>query len=87
MTVRVVVTPQIGRYLDCPPADVEAADLGGALDAVFARTPKLKGYVLDDRGQVRRHVRIFVDGATENDLGRSLADGSEIYIMQSLTGG
>ena len=87
MAVRVVVTRQIGRYLDCPPAEVEAGDLRGALEAVFARTPKLRGYVLDDRGRVRRHVRVFVDGATESDLGRSLSDGAEVYIMQSLTGG
>lgn len=87
MAVRIVVTPQIGRYLDCPPAEVEAATLGAAIDAVCERTPRLKGYVLDDRGRLRRHLRVFVDGAAEADLERPLADGCEIYIMQSLTGG
>ena len=87
MPVRIVVTPQIGRYLDCPPAEVEAGDVRQALEAMFVRTPRLKGYLLDDRGRLRRHVRLFVDGAAESDLARPLADGSELYVMQSLTGG
>ncbi len=87
MSVRVVVTPQIGRFLDCPPADVEADDVRGALDAVFVRTPRLKSYLLDDRGRLRRHVRLFIDGKAEADLDRSLPAGAEIYVMQSLTGG
>lgn len=87
MAVRIVVTPQIERFVPCPPAEVAAVDLRGALDALFVRTPRLKGYLLDDRGALRRHVRVFVDGATENDLARRLDDGAEIYIMQSLTGG
>jgi len=81
MTVRVVVTPQIGRFFDCPPADVEGQTLGEALEGLFARTPRLRGYVLDDRGQVRRHVRIFVDGHTAVDLAWALEPGSEIYMM------
>jgi len=87
VAIRIVVTPQIERFVACPPAEVAARDLRGALDALFARTPRLKGYLLDDRGALRRHVRLFVDGATESDLDRSLDDGAEIYIMQSLTGG
>ena len=87
MSVRVVVTPQIERFLDCPPATVEAGTVRGALAAVFARTPRLEGYILDDRGRLRRHVRLFVDGAAEADLDRSLPQDAEIYVMQSLTGG
>lgn len=87
MAVRIVVTPQIERFVACPPAEVEADDLGAALEGLFARTPKLRSYLLDDRGVLRRHVRVFVDGATETDLARRLDDGAEIYIMQSLTGG
>ena len=87
MSIRIVVTPQIERFVACPPAEVEAGDLRGALDALFERTPRLRSYLLDDRGALRRHVRVFVDGTTENDLARRLDDGAEIYIMQSLTGG
>lgn len=87
MTVRVVVTPQIGRFLDCPPADVEARDVRGALEAVFDRTPRLRTYLIDDAGRLRRHVRLFVDGDGSAGLDRPVADGAEIYVMQSLTGG
>jgi len=87
MPVRVVVTRQIERYVACPPAEVEAADVRGALDQVFRRTPKLKSYVVDERGRLRKHVRVFVNGTAAEGLDHALGPDDEIYVMQSLTGG
>jgi len=87
MPVRVVVTRQIERYVACPPAEVEATDVRGALEAVFLRTPKLKSYVVDEHGRLRKHVRVFVNGEAVAGLDHALAPDDEIYIMQSLTGG
>jgi len=87
MPVRVVVTRQIERYLACPPAEVAAADVRGALEEIFARTPKLRSYVLDERGRLRRHVRLFVNGEAAGGLDQALGPDDEVYIMQSLTGG
>ena len=36
--------------------------VGAALGAVFAELPHVRGYVLDERGQLRKHVCIFADG-------------------------
>lgn len=61
-----------------------------ALAEVFARYPNLRGYVLDEHGVVRHHVALFVDGAaiaSKNDLGQSLDPGSEIHVLQALSGG
>ena len=52
--------------------------------------PGLTSYVLDERGSLRRHVNIFIDGKMINDrtrLGDSISANSEIYIMQALSGG
>ena len=87
MTVRVVVTRQIERFLDCPPAEVAADDVRGALEALFERTPRLRSYVLDERGRLRRHVRLFVNGNAAEGLDQALGADDEVYIMQSLTGG
>jgi len=87
MPIRVVVTRQIERYVACPPAEVEAGDLRGALEEVFACTPKLRSYVVDERGRLRKHVRLFVNGAAADGLDQRLSSGDEVYVMQSLTGG
>jgi molybdopterin synthase sulfur carrier subunit len=52
--------------------------------------PGLQSYVLDERGSLRRHVNIFIDGKMINDrtkLSDSFSSNSEIYIMQALSGG
>lgn len=72
------------------PIQVEAATLGDALDAYFAASPKVRSYILDDQGRLRRHVAVFIDGELLTDkrnLGRSVAPTSEIYVMQALSGG
>lgn len=57
---------------------------------IDTRYPGLSGYVLDEHGSLRRHVNIFIDGKMINDrktLSDPFAVGSEIYIMQALSGG
>ena len=49
-------TPQLRRFTDTPEIDAPAATLRDALEAAFAANPRLRGYVLDDQGQVRPNV-------------------------------
>jgi molybdopterin converting factor small subunit len=66
------------------------ATLIEVLDAVAADYPKLKPYLLDDQGRLRKHVAIFVDGELKRGqaaLAHSLTPASEIYVMQALSGG
>jgi len=60
------------------------------LDVVFERIPRLRGYVVDETGCLRKHMTIFVDGELVSDR-RRLSDpvdsNSEIYVMQALSGG
>ena len=87
---QVAFTPNLKRHLACPPSEVAGATVREALDAVFADNPRLRGYVLDEHGALRKHMAIFVDGAPLLDR-RGLGDGvgpeSEIFVMQALSGG
>ena len=61
-----------------------------ALAVVFADTPAVRDYVLDEQGHVRRHVVIFVDGqriADREHLSDAVAPRSEICVFQALSGG
>jgi len=60
------------------------------LDRVFADHPRLRGYVVDERGVLRKHMSVFVDGAQIADretLSDPVGPASELYVMQALSGG
>jgi hypothetical protein len=70
--------------------EVAGANVGEVLANVFAMHPNLRGYVVDERGTVRHHVAVFVDGdaiADKRDLSQAVGERAEIYVMQALSGG
>ena len=87
---RVTFTPHLQRFLDAPPSDVAGATVAEALAHVFADNPRLRHYVVDERGAVRQHVSVFVGDQPVRDRA-SLSDvvepESEIYVLQALSGG
>jgi sulfur-carrier protein len=87
---RVRFTPQLRRFTDTPDVQVAAATLREALDAAYAHNPRLRGYVVDDQGHVRPNVAIFIDGRRCSDAQRQsdpLMPGSDVWVMQALSGG
>jgi molybdopterin converting factor small subunit len=83
---RIVFTSNLRRHLEAPPASVSGPTVGDALDVVFADNPRLRGYVLDEQGRLRRHVTVFVDG-NHADLATAVKPESEVYVLQALSGG
>jgi len=72
------------------PVQAGGGTVGAALDAVFAERPLVRSYVLDDRGRLRKHVCVFVDGARlKNDkaLAQNIGPQSTLHVMQALSGG
>lgn len=87
---RVAFTPNLERHLSCPTTEVEAGSVRHALKEVFAKNPRLRGYLLDDQGVLRKHVVAFVDGhqlSSNDGLETAIGPDSELYIMQALSGG
>jgi hypothetical protein len=87
---QLIFTQQLGRFLTVPQVDTGADDLRSALDATFAEHPRLRGYVLDEQGQLRENVVIFIDGQRTRErkiLDDALAPDSKVYILQALSGG
>ena len=78
------------RHVDCPTVDVEGTTVREVLDRVFAANPRLRGYIVDERGVLRKHMSVFVDGtqlADREKLSDPVTASSEIYVMQALSGG
>jgi len=60
------------------------------LDAACAQIPKLRGYVLEDDGSLRKHMNIFLNGqqiADRKHLSDAVGEDDELYVMQALSGG
>jgi sulfur-carrier protein len=86
----VAFTPNLQRHVEAPSRDVAGATVREVLDRVFADNPRLRGYVLDDQGALRRHMMVFVDGqqiADRTGLSDRVREASEVYVMQALSGG
>lgn len=83
-------TANLQRHVSCPTLRVEGRTVAEALELVFEQNPRLRSYVVDEQGAVRRHMNVFVDGARVRDrsgLSDAVAPESEIYVMQALSGG
>jgi hypothetical protein len=87
---RVAFTRNLERHVPCPAVEAAGSTLREVLDRVFAENPRLRGYVLDEQGGLRKHMVIFIDGQQVLDRSRLsdvVAPASEIYVMQALSGG
>jgi hypothetical protein len=87
---RVRFTQNLQRHVECPPTDAPGHTVRAVLDAVFAANPRVRGYVLDEQGEVRRHMIVFVDGRAIKDrkeLSDAVPENGEVFVMQALSGG
>lgn len=83
-------TINLTRQTACPEADIPATTIAQLFDQYFLQWPEARSYVLDDQGEVRKHVRIIVDGLNIRDrqkLSDKLEPNSEVFVFQALSGG
>jgi molybdopterin converting factor small subunit len=67
-----------------------AATLGDALALLWRECPAMRDRVLTERGVVRPHVNIFVDGENSRHaggLGMPVGGEAEIMIVPAVSGG
>jgi molybdopterin synthase sulfur carrier subunit len=60
------------------------------IETVAQEFPGLRDRVLNEQGELRRHVNIFIDGENARFLGglsAPVSDTSEMWIHPSLSGG
>lgn len=89
--VRVNFTQALKRfYPELEPFDVDCDNVCELVQVMDERYPGIKNYIVDEQGQLRKHVNIFVQQKLINDrvkLQDQLAPNDEVYIMQALSGG
>ena len=70
--------------------DGNAESVSEALGLLWASCPGVRDRVITERGDVRPHVNIFVDGESIRDLDglrTPVRNGAEIVILPAVSGG
>ena len=70
--------------------EVAPGAVGEVLRAVDRLAPGFTDYVLDERGALRRHVALSIDGRIVVDratLRDQVSETSVVHVFQALTGG
>jgi molybdopterin converting factor small subunit len=57
-----------------------------ALRALEVTYPQIAGWILDERGVLRRHLNVFVDGQPATGE-TAVQPSSRIHVLPSITGG
>jgi molybdopterin synthase sulfur carrier subunit len=75
-----------------PEAPLSAAGgtVGEALAAVLVERPRVRAYLIDEQGRLRRHVCVFADGKRlghQVALAHPISADAQLYVMQALSGG
>jgi sulfur-carrier protein len=73
-----------------PTVEVQASDLRSAIDELDKLHPGFKGRLLDDGGEPRQFVNLFLndeDVRLGDGLASALKDGDEVAIVPAVAGG
>lgn len=66
--------------------DVPGATPRAAIRALEQVQPSLRGWVIDEQGALRRHVKLFHRGA-EVSLDAPLGPDDELHVVAAISGG
>jgi sulfur-carrier protein len=70
--------------------DHQGSDVRGLLQALWRVHPALKDRVVDEQGEIRQHINIFVGGEAIRLTGGQqtvVPDGAEVMIVPAVSGG
>ena len=85
--MKVLIPGALHSYTRASPVEAE----GGTLDALFTdlerRYPGLRFRVVNEQGQLRPNMRIFVNGLGVRDLAHGLQPEDNVAIVLALSGG
>ena len=65
---------------------LDGASVGDLLAALEDANPALKGWVLDERGVLRRHINVFVNGEP-GAQDTAVAADDRVDVLPALSGG
>jgi len=66
--------------------EVGGADVQAVLRGLEDLHPSVSGWILDERGAIRRHINVFVNGERGGEE-TAVAAGDRVEVLPAITGG
>jgi sulfur-carrier protein len=87
MAVKILIASPLRPYTDADEVEANGATLAELLKDLDARYPGIRFRMIDEQDQVRRHMRIFINGEPVKNLAHAIGASDEVSIVQALSGG
>ena len=58
MAITIHFTPNLARHVECPTLTARGKTVREALDSAFAQNPKVRDFVVDEHGVLRKHMNV-----------------------------
>ena len=85
--MKVLIPSALQSYTQNSQAEATGSTLDEVLLDLDRQYPGIRFRMINEQQQVRRHIRIFVNGVSVNTLSQSMQPGDEVVIVQALSGG
>ena len=85
--MKVLIPGALRSYTERGEVEVNGATLGAVLAELDQRYSGIRFRIIDEQDQIRRHIRMFVNGDQVHDLAQPLTATDELVIVQALSGG
>jgi molybdopterin converting factor small subunit len=85
--MKVLIPSALQSYTQSSQVEATGATLDEVLKDLNRQYPGIRFRIIDEQQQVRRHMRIFISGASVNALTFPLQMNDEVVIIQALSGG
>lgn len=85
--VKVLIPGALRSYTHEPQVQAEGATLDALFGDIDRQFPGLRFRVVDEQGQLRPNMRIFVNGLGVRDLAFALKPGDFVALVLALSGG
>lgn len=66
--------------------ELPGATVAEVLRALERAHPAVGGWILDERGLIRRHINVWVNGESGGE-GTAVADGDRVDVLPAISGG
>jgi molybdopterin synthase sulfur carrier subunit len=66
--------------------ELEGRTVIALLRGLAVRHPDISGWILDERGLIRRHINVFVNGERGNET-TAVRSGDRVDVVPAITGG
>ena len=85
--MKVLIPSALQSYTQNSRVEATGATLDEVLQDLDRQYPGIRFRIIDEQERVRRHMRIFVSGASVDDLSHPILSTDDVVIIQALSGG